>query len=245
MNSIRLYTELAEWWSLLSDPEDYAEEAEIFRAAIFDNAKDSVTTMLELGSGGGNNASHLKSHFDLTLCDLSPDMLNVSENLNPECRHLQGDMRTLRLEEEFDVVFIHDAIGYMSRRADLAAAIRTAFTQCRSGGTALFVPDDTKESFEPQTSHGGHDSADRGFRYLEWTFDRDPSDEHYTSYMSYVIRNGTEISGLGDDVHVLGLFSESVWIDTIRSVGFLPVQLPYDRSEFSPGRHSLFMGIKP
>lgn len=244
MNSIRLYTELAEWWPLLSDPGEYAEEAKIFGAAIFDHAKGSVATMLELGSGGGNNASHLKSDFDLTLCDLSPEMLNVSEKLNRECRHLQGDMRTFRLEEEFDVVFIHDAIGYMSTRAGLAAAIRTAFIHCRKGGIALFVPDDTKESFEPQTSHGGHDSAERGFRYFEWSFNADPSDEHYVSYMSYVMRNGAEVIGLGDDVHMLGLFSESAWIDTIRNAGFLPVQLPYNHSEFSPGSHSMFLGIK-
>ncbi|MHC4615594.1 MAG: class I SAM-dependent methyltransferase, partial [Planctomycetota bacterium] len=53
--------------------------------------------VLELGSGGGNNASHLKKWFDMTLVDLSPHMLEVSRALNPECSHQQGDMRTVRL----------------------------------------------------------------------------------------------------------------------------------------------------
>ena len=245
MNIIRLYTDFAEWWPLLSAPGDYGEEARIFRDAIRTHAKSSMTTMLELGSGGGNNASHLKAHFELSLVDLSPAMLQVSQKLNPECRHLQGDMRTVRLREEFDVVFIHDAIGYMSSRADLEAAVLTAFVHCRRGGLALFVPDDTKESFEPQTNHGGHDSGDRGFRYLEWTFDPDPSDEHYLSYMSYVIRDGTEVNYLGDDAHVLGLFAESTWMDIIQRAGFQPVRLPYEHSDFSPGKHSMFIGIKP
>ena len=33
----------------------------------------------------------------MTLVDLSEEMLAVSRELNPECEHLQGDMRTLRL----------------------------------------------------------------------------------------------------------------------------------------------------
>src|SRR3972149_1508073 len=59
-------------------------------------------TVLELGSGGGNNASHMKAHFKLTLVDRSPAMLAVSRALNPECEHLEGDMRTLRLGRGFD-----------------------------------------------------------------------------------------------------------------------------------------------
>ena len=65
--------------------------------------------MLELGSGGGNNASHLKAHFQLTLVDLSPAMLAVSRALNPECEHLQGDMRTVRLGRRFDAPTDHIA----------------------------------------------------------------------------------------------------------------------------------------
>jgi len=245
MNTPRLYSELSAWWPLLSDPANYAEEADIFLRAIVEHADAPVRTMLELGSGGGNNASHLKKHFEMTLVDLSQGMLEVSERLNPECRHIVGDMRSVRLDEEFDVVFIHDAIGYMSTRADLAAALRTAFVHCRSGGEALFVPDDTKESFGPQTGHGGHDDGDRGLRYLEWSFDPDPSDEQYLSYMSYVARDRGSITDLGDDVHVLGLFSTETWMDMIRSAGFEPLRLPYDHSEFVAGQHSMFMGLKP
>ena len=57
--------------------------------------------MLELGSGGGNNAFHLKSKFEMTLVDLSPQMLAVSRTLNPECEHREGDMRTVNLGTHF------------------------------------------------------------------------------------------------------------------------------------------------
>ena len=37
----------------------------------------------------------LKQKFELTLVDLSPEMLQVSQKLNPNCKHLQGDTAQL------------------------------------------------------------------------------------------------------------------------------------------------------
>jgi trans-aconitate methyltransferase len=57
-----------------------------------------ASTLLELGSGGGNNASHMNRRFaELVLVDVAPGMLEVSRRLNPECAHVAGDMRTVRL----------------------------------------------------------------------------------------------------------------------------------------------------
>ena len=51
-------------------------------------------------------------------------MLALSRALNPECEHLAGDMRTLRLGRVFDAVFVHDAVCYMTTRADLREFIQ-------------------------------------------------------------------------------------------------------------------------
>jgi len=75
--------------------------------------------VLELGSGGGHNAVHLKAHFALTLVDLSEQMLEVSRVLNPECEHHQGDMRTLLVDRSVDAVFVHDAVDDMTSQEDL------------------------------------------------------------------------------------------------------------------------------
>src|SRR5690349_23802772 len=99
----RLYTELADWWPLISPPDVYADEA-AYLAGVLGSAVPPVREVLDLGSGGGNVATHLKGRFAMTLVDLSEDMLAVSRRLNPECAHLQGDMRTLRLGRRFDAV---------------------------------------------------------------------------------------------------------------------------------------------
>lgn len=49
--------------------------------------------MLELGSGGGSNASFLKKRFEMVLVEPSAGMLAVSQALNREARHVLGHMR--------------------------------------------------------------------------------------------------------------------------------------------------------
>ena len=147
-----MYGELAHWYHLLTAPDDYAEEAADYERLLTGACPDAQT-LLELGSGGGNVASHLKQRFRCTLTDLSPRMLTLSARINPECAHISDDMRTMRLERQFDVVLVHDAIAYMVTEADLQAAIATAYVHTRPGGTALFIPDFTRETFEIGRAH--------------------------------------------------------------------------------------------
>lgn len=241
----RLYYEFADWWPVLSAPEDYAEEAQFYQRAILDACKLPAHAMLELGSGGGNNASHLKKRFQMTLVDLSPGMLGVSRRLNPECEHILGDMRTLRLGRLFDAVFIHDAIVYMRTEAELAQAIETAYVHCKPGGVALFAPDSIVETFKSSTSHGGHDRVDRSLRYLQWTYDPDPGDSTYIFAMVYLLREGTGSLRCEYDEHICGLFSEVTWLDVINSAGFQAISLPFEHSEVEPGSTLVFLGLKP
>jgi SAM-dependent methyltransferase len=218
---MKLYDELAEWWPLFSAPADYAEEAAFFARVLADAVKPAPRTVLELGSGGGNNAFHLKSKFKLTLVDLSPQMITVSRKLNPECEHLEGDMRTVNLGRTFDAVFVHDAIAYMTRADDLGAAIRTAYRHCRAGGVALFVPDCVRETFVAKTKLGGHDGDDgRSLRYLEWTFDADPTDTWYVTDFAIVLRDRLGDTRVVHDSHIEGIFPRAEWLSLLHAAGF-------------------------
>jgi SAM-dependent methyltransferase len=230
---LKLYGELAEWWPLISDPADYAGEAAFFHET-FAEAGGPARTMLELGSGGGNNAFHLKAHYAMCLVDVSPQMLAVSRSLNPECEHVEGDMRTVRLGRAFERVFVHDAIEYMTTEDDLRAAIRTASLHCRPGGVALFVPDFVRETFAATTDHGGHDDAGRGARYLEWTFDPDPDDTTYRVEFAVMVRDEAGDIRLVHDPHVFGLFRRDDWLRLLREAGFDPRTLrdPWGRDVF-------------
>ncbi len=222
---VRLYNELAAWWPLLSAPEEYAEEAQFVRAALVDACDATPLTVLELGSGGGNNAVHLKASFELTLVDVSEPMLDVSRGANPDCEHAAGDMRTVRLGRVFDAVFIHDAIMYMTSEDDLRRAIETAFVHCRDGGAAVFVPDFTRETFAPDTTHGGRDGEREALRYLIWAYDPDPSDSVYVEHFSILLRDAGGSVTLEHEQHLFGLFGRDVWKRLMAGAGFEPQRL--------------------
>ncbi|MQA89973.1 MAG: methyltransferase domain-containing protein [Gemmatimonas sp.] len=240
----KLYEGLASWWHLLSAPEDYAEEAGFYSELLVAAGDPSPVTLLEIGSGGGNNASYLKKQFDLTLVDRSPGMLEQSRALNPECEHIVGDMRTLRLGCEFDRVFIQDAICYMTTGDDLRAAIETAFVHCRPGGAVLLAPDYVRENFSPSTDCGGEDSRDRALRFLEWTYDPDPTDTSYTVDYAYLLRNADGSMRVEHDRHIEGLFERATWLSIMTDVGFEARGVPFVHSEVDYNLE-VFIGHRP
>jgi SAM-dependent methyltransferase len=219
MGTPRLYGDLASWFHLLSSPAEYAEEAELYARLLTETAGE-VSTVFELGSGGGNVASHLRDRFMLTLTDVSPEMLDVSRTINPDVEHVVGDMRILRLGRTFDAVLAHDAVSYLTTVADLEETIETAAIHCRPGGAAVFVADFVAETWREITSHGGHDGSDRSLRYLEWTHSFDLSTYRYVMDMVYVMRSADGEVDVVHDRHDLGAFPQATWLEHLDRAGF-------------------------
>jgi len=240
----RLYGEFSSWWPLLSAPEGYADEAEFYRKSIISACSYHPRTVLELGSGGGNNASYLKAYFEMTLVDLSPGMLAVSKSLNPECEHIRGDMRNVRLGRLFDAIFIHDAITHMTTEQDLRSALETAFMHCRPGGGALFCPDHVRETFRPFTEHGGYDGSGRGLRYLAWDWDPDPADNTYITDFAYLFREGDNVR-CEYDRFIVGIFGRDDWLRLISEVGFQAHSIPFEHPTNAHWSGEVFLGMRP
>lgn len=235
----RLYDELAAWWPLLSPPADYGEEAEDLVRRLGPEAAREGASLLELGAGGGSLAFHLKRRFRATLTDRAPGMLAVSRALNPECEHVTGDMRSLRLDRTFDVVLIHDAIMYATTPAAVWATLATAALHCRPGGHLAVLPDCVRETFQPGAGAGGHDAPDgRGLRYLEWTWDPDPDDDTYTVDYAFLLRASDGTTTVEHDRHVEGLFARAQWLEWLGEAGFVA------RSDVDPWGREVFIGIR-
>jgi SAM-dependent methyltransferase len=226
---MKLYDELADWWPVFSDPNEYRREAAYIARVLRNAINPAPRAVLELGSGGGNSAFHLKKRFAMTLVDRSSRMLEVSRKLNPECEHIQGDIREVRLGRTFDAVFVHDAICHMTTERDLGAVIRTAYEHCRPGGVAVFVPDFVRETFEAGTDQGGSDSPRRKLRFLQWVFDPNPKDTTYVVDFAILLRNQQGDAHAVHERHTLGLFPRATWLRLLRDVGLSPVVIRDDR----------------
>jgi trans-aconitate methyltransferase len=216
---MQLYDALAPWYRLVDPPADHADEAEIYGRALAGAATPPPETLLELGAGAGHNAFYLKKRFRCTLTDISEPMLALSRELNPDCEHIRGDMRTIRLRRTFDVVFVHDAVAYMTSHADLAAAAATAFVHTRPGGAALFAPDYLRETFAETATLMQADDGGRALRGVEWAWDADPSDSAYQVEYALLLRDGRTVRAVHDR-HVEGLFSGDAWLAILGAAGF-------------------------
>ena len=224
-----LYGELTSWYRLLDPVADHADEAAAYIAALEGAGAPRGGTLLELGAGAGGNASFVKRNFRCTLTDLSPGMLALSQALNPDCEHLPGDMRTLRLPRQFDAVLVHDAVAYMTTRADLAAVAATAFAHTRPGGAALFAPDYVRESFRERSELYTGDDGPRSLRCIEWIWDPEPADETYAAEYAFLLRDGVDIKAVHDR-HVEGLFARATWVEILSGAGYRVdlVDRPFD-----------------
>ncbi len=247
---MKLYDELADWWPLVSAPEDYASEAAEYVRLLRLHGPGEVHDVLELGSGGGNNASFLKREFRMTLVEPSAGMRKVSRALNPECEHRSGDMRTVRLGRTFDGVFVHDAISYMVTEADLRDLLETVALHLRPGGVALLTPDATVETFRPDTHFGGHDeptgeggSHFRSLRYLEWTLplEREGA-ESYSVHLALLLHDRDGSVRVMHDVHKCGLFTRATWLRRIEAAGLVGRR---GDLVFEGETHDVFIAQKP
>jgi len=239
----RLYRDLAEWYPLLTPVEDYPEEAAFYRRLFETHAVRPPRTLLDLGCGAGHVAFHLKPGLEATLVDLSPSMLDLSRRLNPECEHVAGDMRTVRLGRLFDAVLLHDAVSHMTTRDDLAAAVVTAFAHTAPGGVALFQPDCVTETFEEGSDTGGSDGGGRGLRYLEWRFRPEPEAERFVVEMAYLLREAGGEVRVAHDRLEMGLFPRAYWLETLAAAGFEALVVPLEHS--AAGDYEVFVGRRP
>lgn len=237
-----LYAELVSWYRLLDPPEDHRDEAAVYQAALEGAATPSPETLLELGAGAGHNALHLKRRFRCTLTDLSEAMLGLSRELNPECEHVAGDMRTLRLGRTFDAVLVHDAVVYMTSEDDLSAAADTAFIHTRPGGAALFAPDHVREVFKDTALLHAADDGGRALRCLEWSWDPDPTDDTCTIEYGFLLRDGVTVRSVHDR-HVEGLFPRARWLAILAAAGFQVEAVP--RALDDGGADEIFLCRRP
>src|SRR6266550_553760 len=219
---MKLFDELATWWPNIAGPDEYRDEAVFFGRLLRKSVTPRPRTLLDLGSGSGNNAFHLKGDFDMTCVDLSPHMQAVSRKVNPECQHVLGDIRTLRLGKTFDAVFVHDVVAHMTTARDLMAVMKTAHVHCRPGGAALFVPDEMRETFVPSTDHGGYDTEKRSLRYVQWVTDPDPKDTTVQVDFGFLLKDSRGRVRMVHERQKHGLFARAEWLRMLRKVGFTP-----------------------
>ena len=223
----RLYGDLAYLWPLMSPPEEYADEAPQWRNQLLTRLGPKSRRVLELGTGGSHFISHLTDVFQVTAVDLSEQMLSNARKLNPAVEHVVGDMRSVRLDQVFDAVLIHDAIAYMTTEDDLIAAFATARDHLKPGGVFLTLPDHYADRPAwPYVNHRTHAQGDRELTYIEYSAP-DMSDPSLlqSTFIFVITENGER--RIEFDHHTTGLFPVETWRRLIEKAGFRVERIDY------------------
>ena len=99
--------------------------------------------------------------------------------------------------------------------------MQTAFVHTRPGGAAVFAPDCVAETFSESSRVEGKDDPDgrRAVRFIEWSWDPDPSDSTYTVEYGFLLRDGDRVE-MVHDRHVEGVFSRATWRRILGAAGF-------------------------
>lgn len=251
-SEIRMYSDLAWLWPVISLPEDYVTEALQFAGLIrqFSVTKTSAVrtnrfqpgeapqlTILHLGCGGGHLDHTLKNYFTITGVDLSTEMLALARQLNPEASYLQGDLRKLALEQRFDAVMIADSIDYMLDEDDLRAVFRVAYQHLNPGGVFVTYAEELTEHFENnRTDSVLHARGDLQVTLVENLYDPDPHDSTYEMTFVYLIRKSGRLT-IEVDRHLAGIFEEATWLRLLEEAGFelQPVETELEGLRFFVG----------
>lgn len=234
MDNILLYQQLAHWYHLLIPPQAAQNEGLAYNKLLCDAVagRPRPWSLLELGCGGGLVAMFLKQSFVVTLTDISPTMLDVSRQLNPDIEHLPGDMRTLRLGRVFDVVYAQDALCYLSSAEEVRQTIATVAAHTHRQSVVLLCPDAMAESFsEYRTCTGAVGPDARRGRLDEWNH-RLPGYRSGPDYVCDFVYELTQADGTVStfqERHHLKAYSRELWIGLLREAGFHTELIEFDR----------------
>ncbi|CAM3909108.1 class I SAM-dependent methyltransferase [Alkalicoccus chagannorensis] len=173
-------------------------------------------SILHFGCGAGCWDAHWKQQVTITGVDLSRGMLQEAKKRNPELRYMQGDMRSIQLEEVFDAVVIPDALQYMTTVEDIRKLLRNCRRHLKDGGRLLLriYPEETYEN-RRFSSHAAGDPLDVTVFEEHYRL----HENQFEALYFYVIRlHGSR--KVEQETHILGLFPRAKWADWLHEAGF-------------------------
>jgi SAM-dependent methyltransferase len=226
--SARFYDALYSW-------KDYAAENVLLHALI-ETRTPGARTLLDVACGTGLRLAELQAWYEVEGVDLDPAMVELARERLPGVPVHEGDMITLALGREFDVVVcLFSSIGYVLTRERLRAAAAALARHVAPGGLLLVEPWVFPEAWQPEHVHAlfvdepdlkiarmtvgapAGKTVTLDFEYLVATLD---GAEHFTErhelgmFTDEDYREAFEGAGLGVEFDPEGLMGRGLYIGT-------------------------------
>jgi ubiquinone/menaquinone biosynthesis C-methylase UbiE len=239
MNKELLHNNLANYYDRIYSFKDYLDEAVRLQNLIIKYSESVGNSLLDVACGTGLHIKYLKDDFSCTGVDVSRAMLKIARKNVKGVTFKEGDMRTLRLGKQFDVIIcLLSSIGYVRTAARLEKTIQNFSKHLKKGGLALIEPSHAKSAYvsgEPRITT--YDGREVKIARVNWTNFRQAT---AVLNMHILIAERGKEPKYFVDKHELGLFGINSTLRIMKAGG---LKSKYLQNGLMPGRE-LFVGIK-
>ena len=148
------YEQSAALYDRIYSFKDYEAEVDRLIELVRPVLSTDAQKLLDVACGTGRHLAVLKQRFRAHGLDLSPGLLEIARNRNPEVVFHHEDMRSFRLAERFDLITcLFSSIGYATTRDDLCAAISCMADHLAPAGVLAIEPWFTPHQWMDHTAH--------------------------------------------------------------------------------------------
>ena len=134
-----MYQSFAAGYEKFSADNDYAAFADYYEE-IFSKYNIKPSLVLDLGCGSGSLTDIMaKKGYDMIGVDISPEMLDMAREKNPEILYLNQDMREFELYGTVDAIYSSfDCINYITNKNDVKKIFKLVNNYLNYGGLFIF-----------------------------------------------------------------------------------------------------------
>lgn len=130
---------------------DYDREA-VEIDGLIQRHRPGAATLLDVACGTGAHLFRLKAGYRAAGLDVSPEMVAIARDRNPDLEIIEADMRAFDLGRTFDaVVCLFSSVGYMLTTTDLRRAVAAMARHVAESGVLM-----VEAWFEPEAWIEGH-----------------------------------------------------------------------------------------
>lgn len=134
-----LYRKFASYYDLIYQWMDYHGEVEFIEKMVELHQHSGGNDLLDVACGTGNHAQYLIDSFQVVGLDLNLEMMEIASAKVPEMELIQGDMKELNLDEDFDVVIcLFSSINYHTNLKELESTLQRFYEHLKQGGILIF-----------------------------------------------------------------------------------------------------------
>ncbi len=144
------YSRLAPYYDHMYSWKDYEKEADYLHSIIQKHKNSPGNKLLDVGCGTGCHIEKLMNRYEVTGLDINKAMLAVARKKCKGVRFVQGNMTSMDLGEQFDVITsMFGSLGYLTAEKQVKEAMQAFARHTKDGGVVLIEPFVTKEILRP------------------------------------------------------------------------------------------------